>query len=224
MRVLIVGAGPAGHVAHMELPDAGLVARPGATAWHAEAGLLWTLADGAIRREPWDALLVCADEPLLLTALGCEFAGLRPVVDRNGRTTVPGVFAAGRVLGARTAEEAASQGRTAARACMDLPVEGPSVEVHPASPSPVLPDGKLLCPCMDVTVGEVRAHAHLGAEGVVQMLSLHAGACRMARCRPLLGAVVHDSPARPVPLAALAALAGPPPETRPLQQDTEGLG
>ena len=47
--------------------------------------------------EPFDALLVCADEPLLLAALGCTVRDGRVVADPAGRTDVPGVSVAGRV-------------------------------------------------------------------------------------------------------------------------------
>lgn len=46
MSTVIIGGGPAGRVAAAVLPDAILVARRAATAWHAEPGRLW-LEDAA---------------------------------------------------------------------------------------------------------------------------------------------------------------------------------
>ena len=40
-RIVIVGAGPAGRTAAELLPQARVIARPDATAWHAEPGRLW---------------------------------------------------------------------------------------------------------------------------------------------------------------------------------------
>src|SRR4051812_25536184 len=105
MGAVIIGAGPAGRAAAVILPEARVIARPGITAWHAEPGLVWVESAAGVETVPFDQLLLCADEPLLLMALDCGFAGGRPVVDAAGRTTQPGIFAAGAILGATTPEE-----------------------------------------------------------------------------------------------------------------------
>ena len=99
----MIGAGPAGLAAAAILSAARVIARPEATAWHAETGRIWIETASGIDAVPFTHLLLCADEPLLLHALGCTFSGDRPVVDGRGDTSVDGVFAAGRILGATIA-------------------------------------------------------------------------------------------------------------------------
>ncbi len=201
--VVIVGGGPAGRAALARLPGARLVTRP-ALAWHAEPGRLW-VEEGGVRAEPFATLLLCADEPLLLLALGCGFDGTRPVADEDGRTTVPGVFAAGRVLGASTAEQAEAQARRAAAAAILAP-PGDTRAVVPARP---VADGDLpdrldpvaLAVLLERSPGPARNAAVL-AQGA------------------MLGPVL---PARPVGLAALAALTPEPPAPRPVQPDAGAL-
>ena len=98
--LVILGAGPAGSAAAAILPEARVIARPAATAWHAEPGRLWIETAAGVEAVGFDRLLLCADEPLLLLALGCAFADGRPQVDPTGQTSRPGIFAAGGVLGA----------------------------------------------------------------------------------------------------------------------------
>ena len=201
--VVIVGGGPAGRAALARLPGARLVTRP-ALAWHAEPGRLWVEENGTVRAEPFAALLLCADEPLLLAALGCGFDGTRPVADQDGRTTVPGVFAAGRVLGAGTAEQAGAQARRAAAAAI-LPVPEDTRAVAPARPAdgdlPDRLDPVALAGLLEQPPGPARNAAVL-AQGA------------------MLGPVL---PARPVGLAALAALTPEPPAPRPVQPDAGAL-
>jgi hypothetical protein len=84
----------------------------------------------------------------------------------------------------------------------------------------------VLCSCLGVTVGEVRRAGNLTPAEFANLLDLQAGECRMRRCGPYLGALVGLRPARPVPLAALAALAsraGEQPEPAAVQRDEAGL-
>jgi hypothetical protein len=129
-NAIVIGAGPAGLAAAQILPAARVIARPKATAWHAETGRIWIEDASGIASVPFTHLLLCADEPLLLHALGCAFLGDRPVVDAHGATSVDGVFAAGRILGATTPEQAARQARIAASRLAGLPLDG-RIEVEP---------------------------------------------------------------------------------------------
>lgn len=128
--IVVIGAGPAGLAAAAILPAARVIARPEATAWHAETGRIWIEAASGIASVAFTHLLLCADEPLLLHALGCTFLGDRPVVGACGDTSVDGVFAAGRILGATTPEQAAQQARIAASTLAGSPADG-RIEVEP---------------------------------------------------------------------------------------------
>ena len=196
-RVVVVGGGPAGAAALERLPGAVAIARPGTTAWHAEPGRLWVEGDGRVWAQPFDALLVCADEPLLLAAMGCAFSGGRVAVDGEGRTSVPGVFAAGRITGAGTAQDAAAQARIAAGA----------LRAGRLGPAPAATDTPST------------AVARLDPSGIAALLERPAGPARdaeaLAQCA-LLGPLL---PARPVSLAALAALVDVMPDPVPPQRD-----
>ncbi|MCJ2137445.1 hypothetical protein MKK69_25955 [Methylobacterium sp. J-026] len=199
-RAVIVGGGPAGRAALAELPGAVLIARPDATAWHAEPGRVWVEGDGRVWAEPFDVLLVCADEPLLLAALGCAISDGRVRTDADGRTSVPGIGAAGRVAGAATARAAERQAVAAARALR----AGPPIQPSPpsaADPAVTRLDPVALAALLERPAGPGRTGAAL-AQGAI------------------LGAVV---PARPVGLAALAGLAATLPEPVPPQGDEGAL-
>ena len=200
-RVVVVGHGPAGRAAMAHLPGAILVAAPCAMAWHAEPSRLWVEGGGRVWAEPFAALLLCANEPLLLVALGCAFADGSPMVDARGATSVAGVFAAGGVRGATTAEEAALQARVAADALLAGHVarELDFGEPHAASAS--------------------RVAARLDPVEMAALLEQPSAPTRdaalLAQCA-LLGPIL---PARPVSLAALAALAETRPASLPTQRD-----
>ena len=199
--LVIIGAGPAGRAAARLLPDAQVIARPRATVWHAEAHRLWIEDAAGIRSLAFERLLLCADEPLLLATLGCAFREGRPAVDATGATTVPGVFAAGRILGAITAEEAEAQARIAAAALLGRPA-GAAMEVRPRPlPQTERRDPVGLAALLEEKPGHGRNVAALAQSA-------------------LLGPV---RPARPVGLAALAALAAEQPEPRPVQPDRGNL-
>lgn len=216
-RIVIVGGGPAGQAAFEYLPEARLIARPDATAWHAEPGRLWILRDGRVAEIGFDILLVAAPCPQLLFALGCGAHGWAPEVDADGRTSVPNVFAAGAVLGATTPEQAADHARIAACAILGLPSEGGIVPREPLAEP--LPEG-IACACLNVTEAALRATGATSAADAAAHFDLHAGECRMARCGPRLGEVVRIAPAVPVPLVALAAFSGEePPVPGPRQLD-----
>ncbi|MBL6455294.1 hypothetical protein JMJ55_08180 [Belnapia sp. T6] len=190
MRAVIIGAGPAGRAAAALLPEARVVTRPAETAWHAEPGRIWIEGAAGVAAVEFSRLLLAADEPLLLMALGCRFEAGRPVVDEAGQTTRPGIFAAGAILGAADAEEAARQGAIAARALAGLPPDGRIA----ASPRP-LPAAERLDPL-----------------AVAQLLEEEPGPDRSARAlaqAELRGARLTSlvAPARPVGFAALAAMA-----------------
>ena len=205
--VVVIGGGPAGLAAAAILPGARVVARPEATAWHAEAGRVWIETASGIASVPFTLLLVCADEPLLLHALGCAFSGGRVVVDARGATSVDGVFAAGRILGATTPVEAARQARIAASTIAGLPVEG----------------------CIEVEAGEECASVQrLDPLDIAMLLEGPSGpernrtALEQARAR---GGHVNGlvASARPVPFVALAAAAPARLEPREPQRDAAAL-
>ena len=205
--IVIIGAGPAGRAAAEVAASARVIARPDATAWHAEPGRVWTESASGVEAVPFARLVLCADEPLLLMALGCAFAGGRPVVDGRGETSVPGVFAAGRILGAATPEEAARQGRIAAAAASGHAVEG-TIALPPAQddPAPERLDPLSIAELLERPPGPERNRAAL--------------AQALAR-GPLLSGTV--APARPVGLAALAAMAAGSIPDRELQEDSGAL-
>lgn len=191
--IVIIGAGPAGQAAASLLPTARVIARPKATAWHAEPGRVWVEDASGVIEVEFQRLLLCADEPLLLMALGCAFHHGQPVVDDAGGTSVDGVYAAGRILGATTPEEAARQGRIAAQAATGRPTEG---RIAPcAAPTAPPTDTARLDPLdiarlLEIPVGPERNRVALAQVGV-----------RGGRLTDLI------APARPVGFAALAALA-----------------
>jgi len=216
-RIVIVGGGPAGRAALAALPGAVRIARPEATAWHAEPGRLWVEGDGRVWAEPFDALLVCADEPLLLAALGCTVRDGRVVADPAGRTDVPGVSVAGRVAGAADPQDAERQAIVAARALAAGPADTDAPMIQPAGP-----------PSAETSAGETWAAEtwaalRLDPVALAALLEQPAGPERDRSAlaqRAILGAVV---PARPVSLAALAGLVAAMPEAVPPQADTGAL-
>jgi hypothetical protein len=206
--MVIIGGGPAGRAAAAILPEAVPVARPAATAWHAEPGLIWLEDAAGVRALPFARLLLAADEPLLLLSLGCEFAAGRPVVGPTGETTVPGIFAAGGILGAASADEAARQGAIAARAMAGLPMEG---SIAPPPPRALPADPERLDPLAVAQLLESEASADRSAMALAQA-GLRGGR---------LTSVV--APARPVGFAALVALAPAVLPPRGTQPDAETL-
>lgn len=204
--IVIIGAGPAGRAAREILPDARIIARPEATAWHAESGRIWVESAAGVQAVGFGRLLVCADEPLLLLALGCVFTGGRPNVDAAGATSIPGVYVAGRVLGAVTPEEAASQGRIAASALAGQPAGG-RIEAKPLA---ILTTQRMdpleIAQVLETPPGPERNRAALAQFGA-----------RGNRLRDLI------APARPVGFAALAALAPARLEERAPQSDSSSL-
>ena len=191
--IVIIGAGPAGQAAALLLPAARVIARPRETAWHVEPGRVWVENASGVTGVAFQRLLVCADEPLLLLALGCAFHHGRPVVDDAGGTSVTGVYAAGRILGAATPEEAARQGRIAAQAATGRPTEGHiAVCGSPAEPTSVASrlDPLDIARLLETPAGSERNRAALAQAGV-----------RGSRLADLI------APGRPVGFAALAALA-----------------
>lgn len=207
MRAVVIGAGPAGRAAAALLPGARVVARPAETAWHAEPGRIWIEGEAGVSAVGFDRLLLAADEPLLLMALGCRFEHGRPVVDEAGQTTRPGIFAAGGILGAADAGEAARQGAIAARALAGLPPEGRIVVV----PCP-LPAAERLDPLAVAQLLEEPPGPDRSARALAQ------AALRGARLTSLV------APARPVGFAALAAMAPATLAPRGTQEDAEVLG
>jgi hypothetical protein len=201
--IVIIGGGPAGREAAALLPDARVIARPAETAWHAEAGRVWIEGAAGVQAVPFARLLLCADEPLLLLALGCAFVDGRPVVDAGGATSVPGVFAAGRVLGAGTKEEAMRQARIAAAVMAGATPDGAIRPVPVAGGgTTVRLDPLAIAELLERPASEARNQAALAQMG--------------ARGGLLTGLV---APARPVGFAALAALATSSPASRPAQTD-----
>lgn len=206
-RTIIIGSGPAGRAAAEVLPDARVLARPAATVWHAEPGMVWTEGPDGVRSVQFERLILCADEPLLLMALGCAFRGGRVVVDQRGETTVAGVFAAGRVLGAATQDEASLQGRIAAQAASGAKPTGridPPTGTDDSVPERL--DPLALAALLEQQPSEARTMAALA----------------QARARgPGLSGLV--APARPVGFAALAAIAPARLPERGIQSDSGAL-
>ncbi len=204
---VIVGGGPSGRAAAALLPEARLIARPNATAWHADPGRLWIENASGVATLDFDRLLLCADEPMLLLALGCAFAEGRPAIDPYGATSATGIYAAGAILGAETPDEAARQGRIAAQALLGVATEG----------------------CITITPRRVAAAAsRLDPDAMATLLESPPGPARTEAIlaqRGLRGTHLPDTflPTRPVGLAALAALAPTPPMPRPTQQDESPL-
>ncbi|MBR0681302.1 hypothetical protein GXW74_12470 [Roseomonas eburnea] len=161
-----------------------------APAWHAEPGLVWVEDAAGVRALPFARLLVLEDAPLLLAALGCTFDGGVPVVDERGETSVTGVFAAGAVLGAA---DAVAQARSAALAMAGRPID--DTVVATARP---LPAAERVDPV------EIAGLLEDGREPE-------------ALAQAALLGPLHF--ARPVGLAALAALASERPASRPAQTD-----
>jgi hypothetical protein len=207
MRAVIIGAGPAGRAAAAVLPEARVVARPAETAWHAEPGRIWIEGGAGVAALDFDALLLAADEPLLLMALGCRFEDGRPVVDEAGQTTRPGIYAAGGILGAANADEAARQGAIAARALAGLPLNGRITAVPR-----LLPAGERLDPLAVAQLLEEPSGVDRNARALAQ------AALRGTRLTSLV------APARPVGFAALAAMAPATLASRGTQGDAGVLG
>ena len=205
--IVVIGAGQAGLAAAAILPAARVIARPEATAWHAETGRIWIEAASGIASIPFTHLLLCADEPLLLHALGCTFLGDRPVVGGCGATSVDGVFAAGRILGATTPGQAAWQARIAASTLAGLPADG-RIEVEPGVERASVErlDPLDIAILLERPPGSQRNRAAL--------------AQARARGGHLIGLV---APARPVGFMALAAAAPAKLDPRELQQDAASL-
>jgi len=207
--IVIVGGGPAGRAAFALLPDARVVARPAETAWHVQPGTVWIESALGIESVPFTKLLLCADEKLLLMALECRFSGGWPVVDERGETTHPGVFAAGRILGAANPQDAAAQARIAAAA---LTGQRPDGTIRPPAPEP-----------------DIRTEARLDPAELAALLAQTPGLERTRRVLaqaglrgPALASVIL--PSRPVGLATLAARASGPAAPRTPQQDGGILG
>jgi hypothetical protein len=191
--IVIIGAGPAGQAAASLLPMARVIARPRTTAWHVEPGRVWVEDTSGVTAVEFWQLLLCADEPLLLMALGCAFDHGQPVVDDAGATSVTGVYAAGRILGAATPVEAARQGRIAAQAATGQPTEGrivPRVSLSAPSADAARLDPLDIARLLEMPASPRRNRAALAQAGV-----------RGGRLADLI------APARPVGFAALAALA-----------------
>jgi sarcosine oxidase, subunit alpha len=162
-----------------------------------------------------------------------------PDVDPAGRTSVPGLFAAGAAAGYPPASARAS-GERAARAVLGLTADEPALE-RERQEGPHELDGyyrELLrephrgkwvaCPCEDVLVDElVEAHrrGYRGIEVVKRYSSVGTGLCQGRYCLPdailllsilegrpppEVGYVTQRPPVVPTPLAALAALDAPP--------------
>ncbi|GIX08344.1 hypothetical protein [Elioraea sp.] len=201
-RIVIVGAGAAGRAAAALLAQARIVAPPEATAWHAEPGRLWILERGRIDAVPFDILVVAAPVLHLLLALGCRTRAWRPEVDACGRTSVAGVFAAGALVGAATADEAARQGRIVAQAILGRAPEG---AVAVGAPPERVGEDDLLAASLGVTKVALRDGGTVG---------IAAAARHRTDAEP-----IPFAPATPIPLAALAARAGERPPPRPLQID-----
>ncbi len=201
-HVVIVGGGPAGSAAAALLPEARLIARPDATAWHGEPGTIWILQGDTVEPIGFDVLVIAAPLPRLAIALGCAMRGWLPEVDEAGRTSIPGVFAAGAIMGAASAEEASRQGRIVAQAILGT-----------------TPEGAILA--ADLPHEEAdrrrRSHGFTPREAAIARLGEHGDTADLFG--PRLGEPKLLFPASPVPLAALAKRTTTPPPSRARQYD-----
>jgi len=160
-----------------------------------------------------------------------------PVVDAAGRTSVPGLYAAGTVAGAG-ADAGRASGQRAAAAAAGEPLES-SPTVPPTSDVPaelvgyyreLLKEprsGKwVVCPCEDVVLSELESANEAGFRGmevVKRYTGLGTGLCQGRYCLPdailvlsnlegrappEVGYITQRPPLVPTPLSALAALDG----------------
>lgn len=159
----------------------------------------------------------------------------RPVLDRDGNTSVPGVAVAGDGAGIAGAWAAEERGRIAAiaavralarghaapddqairqrlarhergRAFLDTLYEPPAAHRVPAT------DDTLVCRCEEVTAGQIRANVALGCEGPNQMKSFVR--CGMGPCQGRLCALTVTevmAAARGVPPAEIGTYRLRPP-------------
>jgi NADPH-dependent 2,4-dienoyl-CoA reductase/sulfur reductase-like enzyme len=159
------------------------------------AALRWIHADGEDERTPCDAIGLgfgLRAETQLADLAGCDFAfdaaarQWLPVLDQDGRSSVPGILLAGDGALARGADAAELAGRLAACAVLaDLGAAVPAAEpeslrrrlapmtrfrrgLEAAFPWPAplaagLPDDTIVCRCEAITAGEIR-HAGTALE------------------------------------------------------------
>jgi D-hydroxyproline dehydrogenase subunit alpha len=161
-----------------------------------------------------------------------------PVVDVGCATSVPGIFAAGEVVGLGGVEAAVETGRRAARGILSelgrtaRPRTGPDWKAAaytrflsqlcevPAAVYDRIPDATLVCRCESVTAGAVRRASATGRTdlgGVKALTRAGMGACQGRLCghtvRALAGrreaAFTPRMPVRPIPMP-VADLVLPP--------------
>jgi NADPH-dependent 2,4-dienoyl-CoA reductase/sulfur reductase-like enzyme len=178
-------------------------------------------------------------------ALGCavapRFGADALAVDASGRTTVPGVFAAGECAGVAGARAAQLQGEIAGRVVAAELVATPSPAVNlsrrlarehafaaavadafapPADWPSRLRDDTLICRCEDVPWAAVRHHPDLRSAKLASRCGM--GHCQGRLCHDALASVMHwprlpaRAPLAPTPLATLLAIpeSSPPEESR----------
>lgn len=201
-RIVIVGGGPTGRAAATLLADATVIARPDATAWHAEPGTVWVLRGGEVEPLTFDVLVIAAPVPRLAIALDCAMRGWQPEVDEAGRTSVAGVYAAGAIIGAVTAEDGARQGRIVAQSILGD-----------------TPEGTILTTGLPADEQERRRrdHGFTPREAAIARLGEHGDTTDLFG--PRLGEPKLLFPASPVPLVALAKRTTTPPPPRARQYD-----
>ncbi len=239
--VLVVGGGAAGRAAARAARGCGaevllLDGRRGGTAWGVFApDEVAAVVDGASVLIRPDRLVLAPPayriggvrvaDTALVRALGAAMRAvgpglLEPVVDRDGRTSVPGVFA---VTGTGADAVARAQGRRAGRAAAGAAV-APGRPIRVARRAPAVPgaaafaDDAVVCPCEGVTAGAVRAALRAGAASVPAVkraTRAGMGACQGRACGPVLHrlcgagpgevhAVAPRAPVHPVPVGVLA--------------------
>ena len=219
-------AAGAGLLQRVQIGPVDAEGRPCGEAWWVEADRLFV----------GYGLLPATDIPSLLRAphhFDAACGGWIPLLDANGRTAIPGLYAAGGTAGIMNRHSAMSSGRRAGHAAArdagrtvppdnELPAAIPSTA--PIGPGPglidAIPPETIVCPCEGTTRATIETAIADGAHEMNQVK--HFTRCGMGACQgrvcahtiaallarhvgglPAAGRWTMRPPLRPVPLEAL---------------------